>query len=310
MAGQRRYRKLAILAKIETVYGTDATPVGATDALLTTNATLTPLNATPVSRALLLPYLGNQGVVLTGLYATLQFDVELAGSGAAGTAPAFGSLLRSSGFSEVLLATTSATYQPISDNFESSSIYFNSDGVKHVLLGARGTMTLSGVPKQIPKMTFTLTGLLGTITDTALPTVDVSHFQTPVPVSKADSTLTLQGWSAVAESLSIDVGNTVVPRFLIGDEAILITDRNVTGTAVVEARALATIDWFGKAKARTRGALAFAHGTVAGNIVNINGPAVEIGQPTQGQTDGIINYSLPLSFVPSAGNDELSLVFK
>jgi hypothetical protein len=310
MSGQRRYRKLAVLNKIETVYNTDAAPVGATDALLMTNVTLTPLAGTPVSRDLLLPYLGNQGVVLTGLYATLQGDIELAGSGAAGTAPAFGSMLRACGLSEVLLAATSATYQPISDNFESSSIYFNSDGVKHVILGARGNVSLSMTPSGIPKMTFTMTGLLGTITDTALPTVDITHFQTPVPVSKAATTLTLQGWTAVAESLSIDLGNTVKPRFLIGDEVVLITDRSTTGTTVVEARSLATVDWFAKAKARTRGALAVVHGTVAGNIVNINAPAVEIGQPTQGQTDGIVNYSLPLGFVPSAGNDELQLVFK
>ena len=50
------------------------------------------------------------------------------------------------------------------------------------------------------------------------------------------------------------------------------------------------------------------HGTVEGNIVEITGPALEIGKITQGQTDGILNYSLPLSFCPVAGRDELVII--
>ncbi|QND45200.1 hypothetical protein HB780_05445 (plasmid) [Rhizobium lusitanum] len=310
MAGQRFYRKKAILFKIETTYGTDPVPAGATDALLMTDVTFTPLAGTDVSRDLLLPWLGNQGIITTGLYATLQGSIEIAGAGTPGDVPGYGSLLRACGLSETIVADTSVTYLPVSSGFESGSLYFVNDGVKHVLLGARGTVTGNVVPKQIGKFQFTMTGLLGTITDAAMPTVDVTKFMTPVAVSKANTTMSLHGWSSVAESLSFDLGNTVTPRFLIGDEVVIISDRSVTGTAVVEARSLATVDWFAKAISRARGPLALQHGVTDGNIVEINQPAVEIGRPTEGQTDGIINYSLSLSSVPVLGNDELEIVVR
>ena len=64
----RLMRKLAILNKIETVYGTSAAPA-AINAIIGTNVSFTPFEAEEVSRDLLLPYLGNQGVILTGKHA-------------------------------------------------------------------------------------------------------------------------------------------------------------------------------------------------------------------------------------------------
>jgi hypothetical protein len=73
---------------------------------------------------------------------------------------------------------------------------------------------------------------------------------------------------------------------------------------------LATVDWFGRAKNRTRGVLAIEHGTVAGNIVAFDAPSVEIGRPTQGETKGKITYTLPIMLVPVDGNDELTITVK
>ncbi|TIV68872.1 MAG: hypothetical protein E5V89_21205 [Mesorhizobium sp.] len=140
-----------------------------------------------------------------------------------------------------------------------------------------------------------------------MPSVDLSGFITPVPVSKANTTMSLHGWSAVAESLMLDLANQVEPRFLIGDENIQLVDRNPSGTAVVEARSLATIDWFARAQARTRGVLTLTHGTVAGNKVKFDAPAVEVGRPSEGQTQKIINYSLPLMLCTDAGDDEFKI---
>lgn len=97
----------------------------------------------------------------------------------------------------------------------------------------------------------------------------------------------------------------VTPRFLIGSGSAIISDRRVTGTTVVEAASLATINWFDRALARAGGALQVVHGKTAGNIVEITAPAIEMGKITQGQTDEPLNYSLPLSFVPVTGRDEL-----
>lgn len=305
----RYVNRLALLAKIETTYGTDSAPTGAANAIQASNVEITPLAGSEAARDLVLPYFGHQGVILVQNHAMIAFDVELAGAGAAGTAPSWGPLIRACGFDEVITAATKVEYTPDTTPAtpDAASLYYNLDGVRHILLGARGNMSLSLVPSQIPRMRFTMTGLLGTISDQALPAVTLTGFKTPVPVSKANTTITLHALATIAESLSLDLGNKVETRFLIGDESVRITDRQTTGTAVVEAKLLATKDWFQISQAHTVGALAAQHGTVAGNIIDLAGPAVQIGRLTQGQTQGIANYSLPLMLKPSAGSDELKI---
>lgn len=306
----RRWNKLAILAKLETTYGTSAAPVAA-NAILATNVTFTPIEAEEVSRDLLLPYMGAQGVVLAGIYGRIEFDVEIAGAGAAGDAPKYDPLLQMAGLAPDIDEDVSVTYRIIEDNVPSGSIYFISDKVQHVLLGCRANLAFSLAPRAIPRFRVTVIGMLGEITDiAAMPAVSQTGWTTPVTVSKANTTLSLHGWPAVAESVEVALGNTLTPRFLIGDEKMMISARASTGTVVVEARPLSDIDWFDRALKRTRGALALVHGTEAGNIVGIDAPLVEVGRPTQGQTDGIVNYSLPLTFVPNVGLDELTLTIR
>lgn len=306
----RKHNKLAMLHKIETTYGEDATPTAA-EALIASNVTISPLEGQEVSRDLMLPYMGMQGIVLAGIYGRVEFDLEIAGSGVAGTPPKVGSILRVAGFAETATIGTDVTYEIIEDAVESGSLYFISDKVQHVLLGGQASIAPSFSPSSIPRFRVTYLGLLGTITDVvSMPAVTTAGWTTPETVSMDNTEMELHGWPSVAESLSIDLGNTLTPRFLIGDEKILISDRKTTGTAVVEARSLVEVNWFDIALKRTRGSLTLTHGKTAGNIVEITAPAVEIGRPTQGQTDGIINYSLPLSLCPDLGMDELKIVFR
>lgn len=305
----RRWPKLAFLHKIETQSGVDSAPAAA-NAIVAKNITFTPMQAEEQSRDLLLPFMGNQGMLLTGEHGRLEFDVEIAGSGTAGTAPRYGSLLRVCGMAETIVAGTSITYTIVEAGTETSTIHFNSDGVRHVFLGARANVAMNFVPKQIPTFRFTLVGMLGQVTDAALPTVTQEGWIIPVQVNKANTVLTLHGWTAIAESLALDLGNVLTPRHLIGVEDVLITDRQATGTAVVEAKSLATVNWFQKAQNRERGALFVAHGTTEGNIVEVAAPAVEIGAPSQGQTNNIVNYSLALALCPDEGMDELSITVR
>ena len=301
----RRWRKLAMLHKLEDTYMTDAAPAEA-DAIVATNISFTPIEADEVSRDLYLPYLGNQGVVLAAEYGKIEFDVEIAGAGSAGLAPRYGSLLQVAGMSETV-SGAEVTYSIIEDDVPSGTLYFNSDGVQHAFIGAQANVQVTFTPKQIPKFRFTVQGMLGDIEDAALPGVSLTGWTTPLVVSKANTTMSLHGAGSVAESLTIDLGNTLTPRFLIGDERMMISDRKTTGTAVVEGRTLAEVNWFDKARSRTRGALSLTHGTETGNIVEISAPAVEIGKPTQGETDGIVNYSLPISLCPVSGRDEITI---
>lgn len=310
MAVNSRYERiLAVLVKRETTEGTDAVPTGGANAMQMTNVNLTPMAGDEVSRELIKPYLGHQGVILVGDYIQIEGDIELAGSGVAGTAPAYSAFLRSCGMSEVVTPGVSVEYEPVSGPYDSASMYWIQDGVRHIALGARGSFVISLIPKQIPRIRFSMMGLLGTITDQANPSVDHSAFADPLPVNKANTSLVMHDYTSVAESLSLDIGQKVTPRFLIGEEGMSLGDRQGVGTAVLKADTIANIDWFGISGAHTTDELQAVHGVTAGNIVTLDAPAVQIGRPTMGASDGITNYSLPLMLIPVTGNDELKITF-
>lgn len=98
-------RKRAITAKIETTYGTDATPTGASNAILINNPQVMPMEMTLVQRNNIKAYLGDNPQAVAAVNAKVSFGVEVAGSGTPGTAPAYGPLLRGCGMAETAFAT-------------------------------------------------------------------------------------------------------------------------------------------------------------------------------------------------------------
>ena len=92
-------RKRLIAAEIESIYGTDPTP-GAANAILVRDLNITPMQSDVVNRDLVRPYLGASEQLLANTRVGCTFSVELAGSGTAGTAPRFGSVLRACGLAE------------------------------------------------------------------------------------------------------------------------------------------------------------------------------------------------------------------
>lgn len=306
-------RKRVILAKIETTYGTDAIPTGAANAILVRNLNVTPQDADFVDRDLVRPYLGRSEQLPAAFRAMLDFEVEIAGAGAAGTAPAYAPLLRACGFAETLTALTKADYAPISTGFESVSIYMNVDGVLHKLTGARGTVSISMKVKDIPVFKFQFTGIYNAVTDVALPAPTYTAFQTPLTVTNLNTTpFTLHSYNAVLSEFQLDMTNSIVHRTLVGGaEAVLITDREPQGSLTIEATTVAAKDWWALAKAATLGAIDITHGTTAGNKVQITSSRVQLTKPQYQDMDGIAMIQMGTNYVPStAGNDELLISVK
>lgn len=304
-------RKRLILVKKEATYGTDSTPAG-TDALLVRNLDITPIEADVVSRDLIRPYLGNSPQLLANSRVGITFQVELAGSGTAGTAPRFGAILQACGMSETIVATTSVTYAPVSASFSSATIYFNNDGILHKATGCRGTFTLNAAVGEIPTIDFTMTGVYNAPTDTAAPAVTYSNQASPL-VFRQGNTSSFQffSYAGCLQSVSFDIANSTVYRELVGcTKEVIITDRKPAGTVMIEAPTLATKDYFSTAQTETTGNLTFLHGTTAGNRVTLNALQCDIANPSYGDQDGIQMLNIPYIAVPTtSGNDEMSLVF-
>lgn len=386
-------KKRVILVKSEPSYAVDAVP-NASDAVLCSNLNINPLEGSSVSRDFIRPYFGSGGDIRVENYVKLDFEIEAAGSGTAGTPPKYGDLLKSCNFSETITAAaitgtgqaggstttivleagasaidgfydgmsiditggtgngqkgeiigydgatktatiavawavpTDATsvysiganviYTPNS-NFglaanTSSSIYFNVDGVRHVLLGARGTCTLDLSSKAIPKFKFDFTGLLGVVSDSALPAADFDGWQIPETVSTENTTdVNLLGFtSSVLQTLNFDMANDVIFRQLVGSESVLITDRKPAGNVSIEATTVAVKDWWADAKDSLYGVFSVKHGQTAGNIVGVTAPNVQIQSPKYSDSDGVTMIDMTLSFVPksSQGNDEIRICVK
>lgn len=304
-------RKRLILAKAETTYGTDSSPAG-TDAVLVRNLDITPLSGDLVSRDLIRPYLGNYDQLIARTSVAINFEVELAGSGTAGTAPRYGAILKACGMSETTVASTSVTYAPVSASFSSVTIYFNVDGVLHKLTGCRGTCSMNCAVGEIPTIRFEMTGVYNAPSDTAQPAVTYSAQATPLVFRQGNtSAFSFFSYSGVLQSVEFNLANSIVYRELVGGtKEALITDRKPAGTVLIEAPTITTKDFFTAALGSTTGNLTFLHGTTAGNRVTFTASQVDVLNPTYQDQDSVMMLSVPYVATPTtAGNDEFSLAF-
>lgn len=301
----------AILAKIETVYGTDPTPTGAANAMYCYDPSITPMELVKAERAPARPYFGADSSIVGGTPVKVEFSCDLAGSGAAGTAPALGPLLRACGLSETVNASVDVTYQPISSAFESITLYVNMHGVNHKITGARGTVSFDFSNGAIPKAKFSFTGIYNAPTDVALPVLTLTSWQKALVMNRVNTTpFTFHGISAVVSKFSLDIGASISWKDWVNNaEEVRYTDRKLSGSITLQADTIATKDWFATARAATLAALALTHGTVAGNKVKVDAANVQLFDPKYEDDDGILMHSMSLGFVPNAGNDEFTLKF-
>lgn len=380
-------RKRALLSKIETTYGVDPVPTGAADAILMSNLTVSPMEMTLTQRQNVKAYMGANPNVLAAIYAKLSFDVEVAGSGTAGTAPAYDELLRACALSATSLATAvtgtataggtttitlpvsasasdgtyngmtiyltggtgagqnavisnyvgatkvatltnalataadattvisipvQVVYKPVSNTLESCTFYTSVDGLRQIMVGARGSVSMKASAQGIPMWSFSFTGIYATPTDTAIPAVTLTQFAAPLAINYQNTTgLNIAGYTAgVVSDFSFDLANSVTFRSLPGGaENVVLTDRQPSGSITFEATTIAAKDWWTSMKQVNLGVFSVTHGTVAGNKVKFDAPAMQLTAPSLGDKDGITMLTLKQTFVPLNGNDEITITF-
>ena len=303
------WKSKIVLFNLETVYGTDSGPTGAANAILASDVRLMPMEGTDVERELDQPWFGNTGTLPAELHAKLAFKVELAPSGTAGTAPAWGVLLRACGAAETIIPDTSVTYNPVSDALESGTFHLWIGTTRYVLKGCMGTAQIELSAQAIPYLTFEFTGLFALPSEESRPTPNLTSWQKPTLASATHTpTFQINGDDFVLRSFKLDLGNEVSPRFLIGDERVKITDRADVVEARVEATALTVFDPFALAAAQTSVEIDLVHGTQPGRIAALNVPQAQLQRP-QGleNAQNITEWPLRMMPLPGAGNDQWTL---
>jgi hypothetical protein len=308
-------RKKFLIAKIESTYGTDPTPVGGSDAVQVTNLEVTPIESDNVQAAAFQGFLGNssRATLVANKRVSVTFDVELSGSGTAGTAPAFGPLLKSCGLSETTVADTSVTYAPVSSSFDSATIYCFYDGTRHKITGARGSVSFNFTAGQFAVASFNFIGIYNAPDDTALSgTFTVANQAAALEVNDTNlTTATFFGeTSQRIESFDMALNNELIYKETASSKEVLITNRAVGGTAVIEAPAVGTTDYFADAVGASTASSSLVLGATGGNIVTLTAAQTDVTGVSYGDTNGVISLSMPYLALPTtAGNNELSLAF-
>lgn len=303
-----RETKRLLLAKPETVYGTDPVPTGAANAMIVRWRNMPePSNSDYVDRASLKPWLGRSQQFKANAKAILGVDFEGAGSGAAGTAPAWGVLMRGCGFGETIVAATSVAYSPISAAEESLTCYYNLDGLQQKVKGFRGSLSFSLKSGDVPLFSTDGTGLYAEPTDTSMPAPTFTPWKDPLVVNKANTTtLTLHGYACALRELNLNMNQDRVFRDWVNVNSVELGQRQPGGSFTIELPTIASKNYFAIDSANTLGALAITHGTVAGNILAVAAPKVQLMNLKFGSEQGITLLSGDLALVPNAGNDEVT----
>jgi len=320
----RLVRNTVILLKTEGgTYGTDPTPVGASDAMQVTILSITPIVPNNVDRNLIRSFLGASEQLLGTKYIELGFDIEFAGSGTVATAPAWAAALLPCGFSQTLTAVTRADYTPVSTSFPSCTIYWYDDGVLHEANGCRGNVSVMMRVGEIPYLSFRFTGIHVAAIASANPAATLTAFKQPQVVTDANTgdlsfggTHNLTAAPAFAgatvypsQGIEIDVGNSINFTALLGGETVDLTQRSATGKCVLDLTAAQEVTMLTAVEAGTVQTLGLLHGTVANFKVGLWLPAVQLINPTKVDVNGKRMVGFDLRVMPSAtGNDDVRII--
>lgn len=301
-----------ILAKKEVTYGVDAAPTGAANAVLTRNYSSKPIDTDRLDRDLDLPGYGARASATSNERRTISYEVEIAGSGAVGTAPAWMELLEACGMlAPVVTAGVSAVQQFAGPGVAASSLtqhdYLSDQRRKTV--GSCGTFTINVTAGAYGFFGFQFTGLVPAASPfdkSAPPTTVLTRWKQPVEVNVDNTTVSLDGYSPVMRSWTMETGVNVALRNLVGSRYVRRGNHALTSTLVIEAPDIATKDFI--TGLRTNGLFPFAltHGVGAGKSVNFASAKVQITDIAESEDDdGTVMWSLSLTHTIEDGAADL-----
>ena len=303
-------KRAQMAAKAEGTEGTAETLAGA-DAFLAMNINFNPeIEMGP--RDNVSSSLSNFSKAPGARKATMEFDVELKGSGTAGTAPALGKILKACGFGETVVAVTSVTYLPASTGINSMTLALYNDGVRYSISGARGNVSLKLEKGKPGMLHFVFTSADFTVTDVALLTTGVTY-ETTKPQPFLTAALTIDSYAALLGSLEFNINNEVALRDDVnqgsGHKSAVIIGRRPSLSIDPEMITVATYDFFGKWRSGSEGALTLALTGSAGNICTITSPKVQYTGAKLADKSGIRSLGIDCQLNRNAGDDEISIAF-
>jgi hypothetical protein len=317
-----KFRNRALLLKVETTEGTDATPTAGADAFQLFDGA-SGLTADKIERPIDRPFLGNTPFVNSNIRGFIEGACEIVPPAAiadgAAKAP-IDALLRIAGMAKTYTAAdagppevkASILYNLISTAFPSGTGYFYHAGTIWKLLGARAN--LSSIEMAIGnylRAQMRVEGNCQVVDEAALPGgLDFSAFTAPVVNSTETMELKLNGFAVEGKSMTVDLGNQLATVEHTEARINRIQDRRSTVKALFYRPSKANFDPFALWKA---GTIIPIVGTILDPATNMQSQMtartqIEDVRPTE--IDGDYGYEITGRCIPSdAGGDELLLEF-
>jgi hypothetical protein len=305
--------KALILAKVESGYGNDATPVPGTDAILSSVPEFEYMSKV-LERDNIKQKMGALTALNVGEGMKITFTTEFKGDGSAvDTPPEIGPLFRGCNFTQNINGGTSVVYAPNSliDTAESLSIYFYAHDRLHKILGARGTFDIDLKAREFGKINWEFTGIYSGVTEPNYPG-SITFNTTQPPVFKSAAFL-FDTYSAELETLSFAINNEVAMRGsaneATGIKEYFVKDRAVSGEFDPLVVAIATKDFEDIWENSTQKVLQAKVGTASMNRCTIDAPAVQIEDLKYGDRENLLIHTATMRLLASSGDDEISFTF-
>lgn len=301
-------------SKKEAVYNVDAAPTLAANALLLRNFQTKPLESDRLDRPLERGTFGANPSRTSNERQRHTYEIELAGSGAAGTAAAWHEQLEACGMKAAVLTAATKAKQVFSTPTEAQSSVTTDHWVgdqKRKMTGARGTFGLDITAGAIPFLNFDMMGLIpaaGAFTTAVPAAADFTRWKEPLEVNLANTLLTLDGFAAITRSVKLNANVGITLRALIGARYVNRGNHGMTGQIVIETPAIATKDYMATLRADALIALSVVHGTVAGNIVEIAVAKLQITDITESEEDDKQMWTLDVTATVDAGSDDFTII--
>jgi len=302
-----------LLAKTEVTPGTDVVPaaVNTVQALNVSHKLLGDRVTIDVAKPSTTAAEGQ----IVGEHVEFSFDVPLSTSGVAGTAPAWGSLIKACGYAETIVATTSVTYAPLSDLALTPALTMQwRDSLRTMkALMSRGKVGLKVSAKNIPMLSFMYRGILVPMAAGAQLVPGDANFTTwPTvkPVAQGRSTFSLGGVAMSLLELTADTADNVKFIDLTNQKGVFLKgDRNMSSKIKAQMPAVATYSPEAKWLAGSKEVFQFVHGTAPGGIATVNGRQ-QLDSPSWSRTDEFDTFEASGFLVSSdlASNDDFSIV--
>ena len=312
-----QYNKSLVLAKIETVYGTDSAPTVIINALITKGVPTFEVVGNARQREVPIGFFGSIAPVNVGEALKLTFTTELKSSGTAGIASRYGCLFRACNFTESLSAGVSVSYTPNSSmGGESVTLWFYANTTLHKITGCVGTFQIKLVSQEIVTVEWSFTGLYaGTHASTV--TFGSATHEAIAPVIWKAATFTYNSFAATINELTLDIGNEVAKRLdanaTTGINRYFVKNRSAKGNMLIESVALTTLNPWSIYNATSQANIALVSGNdlVLDNICTFAVTGVILEPPKYADKENIQMWDLAFTINPTltTGNNEMVLTF-